>query len=499
MCMRDASPQVQKSSDRRELGIRARLLLTFTLLLVCTGGMSVFIAMGAAKQEAKEQLLRQHLLRFDALHKETAESQHPVETLRATGDAAFDLNALVLIGPRMKLVASVGEGARLAQDGVIALAQQSRGRQWRRTTDSNSDARHLFAQSVSISGKRHIIAASFTLGALQRSLGQRQTKTIAFLMFGLALILLFAIYLSGRWVVSPVENLTRLAVDRDDSEQWRTQMQTLDGPKEIKRLATAFGDLVVELRAQNQSLAESMRTLEQAQADLVQAAQLATLGRMSAGLAHEIGNPLAALVGFVDYLRSSQDIDADLRAELFKRIDGESERIRKTIRQLVDVGRPQPFCPTRIVVNELIEQTVDRLSYHSHMKGIHVRIKGQMADGYGDPNRISQVLVNLLLNAAFALDGQGDIDITLREDGAVLLIEVKDEGSGIEPALRDSIFEPFVSSKPAGVGTGLGLFMSRKLMRETRGDLALREGDGSGTVFIISLPRFEDSVTHLQP
>ena len=144
-------------------------------------------------------------------------------------------------------------------------------------------------------------------------------------MFGLALILLFAIYLSGRWVVSPVENLTRLAVDRDDSEQWRTQMQTLDGPKEIKRLATAFGDLVVELRAQNQSLAENMRTLEQAQADLVQAAQLATLGRMSAGLAHEIGNPLAALVGFVDYLRSSQDIDADLEAELFKRIDGESD------------------------------------------------------------------------------------------------------------------------------------------------------------------------------
>ena len=225
--------------------------------------MSVFIAMGAAQQEAKEQLLRQHLLRFDTILQETAESPHPDDTLGAIGDAAFDLNALALIGPRMKVVASFGDGAMLAKDGVIALAQQSRGRQWRRTTDSNSDARHLFAQRVSISGKQHIIAASFTLRALQRSLGQRQTKTIAFLMFGLALILLFAIYLSGRWVVSPVENLTRLAVDRDDGEQWRTEIQTLDGPKEIKRLATAFGDLVVELRAQNQSLAESMQTLEQ--------------------------------------------------------------------------------------------------------------------------------------------------------------------------------------------------------------------------------------------
>jgi signal transduction histidine kinase len=139
-------------------------------------------------------------------------------------------------------------------------------------------------------------------------------------------------------------------------------------------------------------------------------------------------------------------------------------------------------------IRDVIERTLALLNYHSQMKHVDVSISGTEQSVYIDPHRLSQVLTNLFLNAASAIDGRGSIDVDIDREADFVKITVRDDGPGVALELRDSLFDPFVSDKPSGVGTGLGLYVAQQIIEGAGGQISLTELESPGASFTVMLP-----------
>jgi two-component system, NtrC family, sensor kinase len=311
-------------------------------------------------------------------------------------------------------------------------------------------------------------------------------------------ILLLAYVALTYLIVRPVERVTRAAERLASGAAVKAPVA---GAAEVARLADAFNDMAAQLRGERLALEERLRELERTTADLrsaqdqvVRTARLASVGRLSAGVAHEIGNPLAAIVGLVELLREGDVPDAE-RVELLARIQSEAERIHRIIRELLDFARPadeegeQPCADPAQVVR-------DALALVAPQKDLqHVSIEHRMAEHVPPvrmaSGRLTQVVLNLLLNAADAVEGRGTITVELgldAEDASRVLLAVHDTGPGVAPAVREHLFEPFVTTKPAGEGTGLGLAVCHTLVERAGGSIALGTAPEGGARFDVRLP-----------
>jgi signal transduction histidine kinase len=237
----------------------------------------------------------------------------------------------------------------------------------------------------------------------------------------------------------------------------------------------------LELRIQ-----ERTRELQQSQAMLVQQEKQAAFGLLAAGIAHEVGNPLAAISSLVQLL-NRRDIDAQTRERL-QMVDDQLRRIQRTLRELVDFSRPANPEPSLCDVQSAIAAALNIAKYYKRKKG--KRIVTAFAPGI-PPIRIVrdqlvQVVLNLVLNALDATDEGGTIELrTLVRDGW-LRIEVRDDGHGIPPALQERIFQPYFTTKETG--TGLGLFVCRQIVeKQLHGRIELSDSSSEGTQFSILL------------
>lgn len=324
-------------------------------------------------------------------------------------------------------------------------------------------------------GRRAVLDLAFSLDALHGAVAARQWAVLLFIIADLLGILLFGIYLGGRYVVRPLEALTRGAAEG------RPEVQ--GGPREVQRLAAAFSGLVDRLQARNAELQAALTALEAARDELVRSERLASVGRLAAGLAHEIGNPLTAVLGYVEYLRGPEDPPADLRVRLLDRMDKELGRIRETLRELLDYSRPTPPHPEDFDLCSVVESALSLLKFQKNFKDLQVEIVGGPQWVSADRGRIRQVVVNLLLNAADAMGGRGRVQVELERRGDQARVVVRDEGPGIPEADRALLFEPFHSTKPGG--TGLGLATCRRIIEEAGGSIGLEHGPGASFAFTL--------------
>jgi len=259
-----------------------------------------------------------------------------------------------------------------------------------------------------------------------------------------------------------------------------------------------------KLRATVASLETANAELRRAQSEIIRAEKLASVGRLSAGIAHEIGNPIGIVTGYLELLKQ-QEISEGERVEFLNRAQQEVERISTIIRQLLEISRPalgscQPFS-----VHALIEDMVEGLNLQPFMS--HIRLKSEFqaqADCAAlDSNQLRQVFLNLIINAADAVsakgtDARGELVIATENAPAAeassgktrnwLNIHFKDNGSGIPGQHLESIFDPFFTTKEPGKGTGLGLAVSFMIMESVGGTLRAESSVGEGTVMTVSLP-----------
>lgn len=232
-------------------------------------------------------------------------------------------------------------------------------------------------------------------------------------------------------------------------------------------------------------LTRSNEALLRLQAELVAADRLATVGKLAAGVAHEVGNPLSGILGYLSVLRMRAKDNAEVQ-DLLTRVEAEVQRIDTIVRSLLELGRPSRGKAEPIDVRPVVDSCVRLLGAGREFKNVRVKVEGPAALWLrAEPGPLSQVLVNLLINGAQAMGGQGELTVTLEDAGRVV---VDDSGPGISAEVKARLFSPFFTTRPAGEGTGLGLAVSRHLLAQFEGTLELADKPPPGARFVITLP-----------
>jgi two-component system NtrC family sensor kinase len=251
-----------------------------------------------------------------------------------------------------------------------------------------------------------------------------------------------------------------------------------------------MGRLCQAIDAMADALAEREERLRQAtRQQISRSEQLASVGRLAAGVAHEINNPLTGVLTFAHLLREKANMDDQDRQDLGLIIH-ETARAAEIVRGLLDFARERPVVKAPVNLNDVVRQTVRLLGNREAFQRIVVveDLAEPLPRVDGDANQLQQILVNLSLNACEAMPDGGTLLIsTLGENGQVI-VKVTDTGCGIKRDNLDKIFEPFFSTKPVGKGTGLGLSVSYGIIQQHGGTLEVESEEGKGSTFTIVLP-----------
>jgi len=253
-----------------------------------------------------------------------------------------------------------------------------------------------------------------------------------------------------------------------------------------------FSDLREELRIR--------RELEEAKIQLMQAEKIASVGRLAAGVAHEINNPLSGILLFADMLLKDLAHNPQWSADLQEIID-QTLRCKQIVTRLLEfsrqsVGQRMPFD-----VNHIINRSAELLGGQSLFHDVEfvIDLQPDIPQMMGDPGQIQQVFTNLIINAGSAMNGKGKIIITSRFDpeSHEVSLQFADTGPGIPPDIMDKIFEPFFTTKRPGEGTGLGLSVVYGIIQQHGGNIEVRNPHSGGALFTVTLPLEcpEDSVS----
>ena len=246
---------------------------------------------------------------------------------------------------------------------------------------------------------------------------------------------------------------------------------------ELASLKVAFNKMLLELQAR--------------QSQLIQSEKLAALGTLVFGVAHELNNPLSNVSSSCQILKEEiESDDLDFKKELLSQIDTETDRARDVVGSLLDYSREKVL--KEFNVSSTVSETIRLLKAELSPK---IRLDIRVPEGiriYGDKQKIQQVFLNLIKNAADACGYEGNIIISAdRSSERNVEIVIQDDGSGMDSATMNKIFDPFFSSKTDKKGYGLGLFIVHNIIEEHGGTIDVDSQPGAGTVFTINLPREE--------
>ncbi len=242
-------------------------------------------------------------------------------------------------------------------------------------------------------------------------------------------------------------------------------------------------------------LFQDLTELRELKSEIDRSRRLASVGKLAAGVAHEIRNPLSSIKGFATYFKERYSkVDGD--REVADVMIQEVERLNRTVSQLLELSRPLPVSSTRINIKESIAHSIKLVEHDLNAKGIKVdvnvsaNLKNQ--EIITDPDRLNQILLNLYLNAMQAMEKNGvlGIKVTDSDTGKAVLLEVNDTGRGINEADMEHIFDPYFTNRPDG--TGLGLAMVHRGIEALGAEIRVESQQTGGTSFFIKLPAEPD-------
>lgn len=279
---------------------------------------------------------------------------------------------------------------------------------------------------------------------------------------------------------------------------------TINTRDEMGLLAKTFNSMAQDLKRYRENMENWTRTLEaevkkktdeiiRAQEELLNAEKLASLGRMAAGVAHELNSPLTGVVTFAHLMKSRTPAEDKQSQEDLQVIIDQANRCSRIIKGLLGFSRRAASEMVEINVNDLLDNTISLVRNQARFHNIRfdINLAPYLPLILADPNQLQQVFLNLVINAADAMNEKGIISIAtrvLREDSDFLEIEITDNGPGIPESLVGRIFEPFFTTKPVGKGTGLGLSVSYGIIKRHGGDIMVKSVPGKGASFFIKIP-----------
>jgi len=353
---------------------------------------------------------------------------------------------------------------------------------------------------------------------------------LAYFMLDFLLLLGFGSYLLTRFIVIPIKRL--LAATEKIARGDLSQKVHVPGSAEIADLAEAFNKMIAALKEKREdvnryvtSLETINRELHEARLEAVRSEKMASVGLLAAGTAHEIGTPLAAIMGYASILHDECN-DDPVKADYLNRIVAESGRIDRIVRGLLDYARPTPAFYEHVDVAELISATMEMLTEQGVLKQIStsVEIADDLEAVYVDRHQLQQVFINLFMNAKAAMHHDGKLGIRAvmdeyqinpggvsnvpagitkgrrKEDfkkvfvaafqAATRLVRIVicDNGEGIATENLERIFDPFFTTKEPGQGTGLGLAICARIIDSFGGRITVESAKDRGSIFTVWLP-----------
>jgi signal transduction histidine kinase len=337
---------------------------------------------------------------------------------------------------------------------------------------------------------------SFTRDLSQKeraNLAATVNMSITLLITALLLVIAIGLIINlklGTSIATPIRALEKLTqkIARDDFPE---QIEVA-GQDELSSLEASFVFMEDKLKRAMTSLEAAVYKLQEKQARLVEAEKLASMGKMAAGIAHEINNPLTSVLTFSNLMLEQCPPD-DPRHDKLALMVRETNRARTIVRQLLNFGREIVINPVNLNVNQPVKEITDSLIAQEAFEGMELELKlgEKLPLVHADPAQIGQVIMNMLLNAIHAVTPPGRIVVSTQKDGRNVDIVFSDTGAGIPEENIHKIFDPFFTTKDASKGSGLGLAVSYGIVKKHGGEILVTSSVGKGTTFTVRLPVYE--------
>lgn len=370
------------------------------------------------------------------------------------------------------------------------------------------------------------IEYSWTNVALDRILDRNKYLVFLFAIFiSIVSVIIGYRLLLRKHILIPIQNLSKVA-SSFIKEDWtaRVEVQRRD---ELGEIGEALNEMARKIQEKEKKLVLTIQSLQKANEEIeitkneqLQIEKLASVGRLAAGVAHEVGNPLGAIAGYVDILRRAIQNPSKLSKEdvdLCDRIEAETNRISRIIRALLQQARPPQdrIRPTQIL--PILKRSVELAQIPASID-VEYDFQDEAAEVLGEKDQLIQVCLNLLINAKHAIeargkDHQGKITVRVaqrklaasrdRDEDSLVdvsvvralkpqtywVISIIDNGTGISAEDKKKLFEPFFTTKATGKGTGLGLYVAKSIIESFRGTIVVQSAPGYGSSFSLFLPR----------
>ena len=378
------------------------------------------------------------------------------------------------------------------------------------------------------------------IGDLMTNLLELKRIILITIVLDAIVLIIFGSFLLSRVLVKPIKDLVRLTQKISEGDFSQKIEET--SRNEIGQLIGSFNRMIERLKENQESMENYLESLEsankklkQAQEELIRTEKLASIGRFAAGVAHEVGNPLGAILGYASILQK-EGMDREESKDYLKRIEKEIDRINRIVRELLDFARPSKFEIKDVEIHPVIENTLSLLSYQKNFKNIESRLdlQSDLPKIKGDQSQLSQVFMNIILNAVDAMPNGGILTIQTRthivealdedrlqrvyprrrrgdpmesdfsrnrkadplmalfkkfsEGDQLVEIRISDTGMGIRKEDLENIFDPFFTTKAPDKGTGLGLSISLRIVESLGGEIKVASELGKGTTFEVYFP-----------
>ncbi|MGA7078999.1 MAG: ATP-binding protein [Terriglobales bacterium] len=331
------------------------------------------------------------------------------------------------------------------------------------------------------------VIGAIGLGLLQRKFNEteRQVEEILFSVALVAVLLAMLIsYGASNSILKPLNSLIVATNKLAAGVSPQALEPDPHAPIEIEALRTSFNAMTAAIRERDELLRR------QTSEKLMRSDRLAMVGQLAAGVAHEINNPLGSILLFSRLIMQQVPPEGRIRENL-ERIEKETKRCHTIVRNLLDFARQREPLVESLDVNHLLDATLKLFEgqYLFHNIEVVRNYDPKLPPLQADESQLQQVFMNIILNAADAMNGSGRLTLTTKEEGAdQIKISIADTGCGIPPENIERVFDPFFTTKGVGHGTGLGLSVSYGIVQKHSGDINVSSTVGVGTTFTVSLP-----------
>ena len=500
-------------------GLKTNITVTLVVLLLAAMILIDFVMIITAQRFLLRSEISQGYLFISGIELSLAHYPEEIKNIsnleNLLNEAGYSCG--IVLWPDEHKVLLDGKGCSLQKD-LVMLARQSflsgnklsgvEGTTW---AVFWPQSRHLIL-SAPIFRKGRIIASAGIVLPLEKiysSLRQTQNIFYIYLLINTVVLTLAGLYRLSKRTVRPLQRLVKRADEYKQDDEMVFLYEKEDN--EFNKLSRALNNMLTHIAAEKEKLRTTVKTLEKtnielkkAQQEVIRAEKLASVGRLSSGIAHEIGNPIGIVTGYLELLKQN-DISEEDRGEFILRTENEINRIHTIIRQLLDFTRPSIDSSQAVAVHEIVNDILETVKFQPVMSQIDLQLDlGAQSDSViADSNQLRQVFLNLLLNAADAifhakerLNGRITIKSKVelnpqadtKDQTRVLKVEIIDNGLGINKEDMDNIFDPFYTTKEPGKGTGLGLSVSFMIIEGIGGKIEASSEEGVGTTMTVYLP-----------